>query len=398
MRRNTENQSAYPAGHCLTWIHSDNISKKLNAAPVLEAVCGLRQMGWRVDFLVGGVDGKQKFHGVEFMGIPHPNLPFVKQIIYHLKVLKFVFDDWNTTDFVVFRSISVPWMLLLKLNKILHRDCGPLLVLDTRTLPMDFWSLKERLRGKYNLFLSALAIRFVDGQTTNTRRMAEAYHIPKEQFWGNWPSAVDLDIFSPAVESRVWPQGDEPVQIVYVGALTPERDILPFCQAVEKANQEGECFELTLVGGGKERENLEEFAAHTGGRICVLGVLPHEQIPSVLAKTHIGVLPFPDTKEYRVSSPIKLFEYMGAGMPVIATRIVCHTEVIGDQPIVFWAENSTVDSFVATLHHVWNDRATFAKRGSLAAELAQEHTWAASVKCFAAALEWGLAKHGGKSL
>ena len=252
--KNVVTQPPSRSGRHLIWIHPDNISKKLNAAPVLEAVRGLRQMSWHVDFLVGGVNGAQKIQGVDFTGISRPDTPVFKQIVYHMKALKFVFDHWNSASIVVFRTISVPWMLLLRLNRLLHRDLGPLLVLDTRTLPMDKWSFKERLRGRYNLFLSALANRFVDGQTTNTRRMAEAYRIPAEQFWGNWPSAVDLHIFSPFVESRTWPQGDEPIQIVYVGVLTPERDILPFCQAVEKANQEGMCYELTLVGDGKERE------------------------------------------------------------------------------------------------------------------------------------------------
>ena len=40
---------------------------------------------------------------------------------------------------------------------------------------------------------------------------------------------------------------------------------------------------------------------------------PHDQIPEVLARAHVGVLPFPDEEKFRVSSPIKLFEYMAAG-------------------------------------------------------------------------------------
>ena len=111
---------------------------------------------------------------------------------------------------------------------------------------------------------------------------------------------------------------------------------------------------------------------------------------------HVGVLPFPDVQEYRVSSPIKLFEYMGSGMPVLATRIVCHTDVIGDRPCAFWAENSSIECFVTALRDIWEERYTLASRGHLAAELSQEHTWAASVKNFADALELGLVKHGRK--
>jgi glycosyltransferase involved in cell wall biosynthesis len=149
-------------------------------------------------------------------------------------------------------------------------------------------------------------------------------------------------------------------------------------------------FELSLVGDGDNREDLAAFAANTKGRVRLPGRFPHERIPEILAKMHIGALPFPDRQEFRVSSPIKLFEYMAAGMPVFATRISCHTDVIGDSLCVFWAENSTVESLTAALSDVWNDRRSFADRSSLAAQLAQDYTWAASAKKLATALEFGL--------
>ena len=51
----------------------------------------------------------------------------------------------------------------------------------------------------------------------------------------------------------------------------------------------------------------------------------------MLAAADIGVtsLPSPDDVKYEASSPLKLFEYMAAGLPVLATSNRCHTDVVG---------------------------------------------------------------------
>jgi hypothetical protein len=81
-------------------------------------------------------------------------------------------------------------------------------------------------------------------------------------------------------------------------------------------------------------------------RIQVLPQDPHDQGPEVLGKMQVGVIPFPDEPKFQISSPIKLFEYLGAGKPILATH-TCHTDVIGDGGIVFWVEKSDVLGFYA---------------------------------------------------
>lgn len=388
------NQPPAPLDHRMVWIYPDNLLKKLNATPTLEITRGLRRLGWQVDLLMGGLDGPREIQGVEVTGISRPNTFIIKHFFYHVRALKYVLDRWNKTSVVFFQTISTLWIILLRLVGLLKQGKSPLFVMDIRTMQMEKRALKDKLRGQFALMMGALANQFADGQTTITRRMAEALRVPKKKLWGTWPSGVDVDVFSPAIESREWPQNTDPIQLVYIGTLAPGRDLMPLCHAVEKANQEGMCFELSLVGDGEDCENLAAFAAHTAGKVRLLGRLPHDQMSAILANMHIGALPFPDRQEFRVSSPIKLFEYMAAGMPIFATRISCHTDVIGDCSCVFWAENSTVESLTAALRDVWNDRQSLASRGILAAKLAQDYTWAASAKKLADALEYGLTING----
>ena len=102
------------------------------------------------------------------------------------------------------------------------------------------------------------------------------------------------------------------------------------------------------------------------------------------------MLPFPDEEKFRVSSPIKLFEYMAAGLPILATRIVCHTDVIGNGAYVFWAEQTDAAGLLAALRLVWLSREVLSTMGAQAAVAAQAWTWHTSAQKLKLAIEHGL--------
>ncbi len=383
----------FPEPHDLAWIYTESLEGLMHIAPRLGMTKELRKIGWRVTFLSPGQSGNHTINGVEITCLPRPAIYVLGQIVFHFRVIGYLLKRWDSIDFILFHQSSLPWVLLMQLIRNSSARIRPLFIMDSRTIPMEGKSatVKDRLRSIYSSLMNGLANQLVDGQTTITHRMADVLQIPAEKLWGIWPSGVDIDTFLPAKASRCWPQDEQPVKIVYLGILAVERNVMALCQAVVKANQEGMHFELFLVGDGKERENLEEFAGHSDGKIHIVPTVPHPQVPEILAGMHIGALPFADEQKFRVSSPIKLFEYMGSGIPVLATRIVCHTDVIGNQPCAFWAEDSNVKGLFDALRDVWKKRDTLASMGAAATGIAKEYTWAASAKKLAIALEKGLA-------
>jgi glycosyltransferase involved in cell wall biosynthesis len=315
-------------------------------------------------------------------------------MIFHLKVVGRLFAHWSDVDVILFHEMSTLWMLPLRLVRLLRRTRTPVLVMDTRTVHMprqDTQNLKIHLRGIFLRSMTWLANRWVDGRTAITRRMATEVNIPADKLWGVWPSGVQPEPFEQTRHARRWPAADEPVEIIYVGALEYERGLMAFCRAVVRAHHEGMRFNFTLVGDGRERADLVEFAS-TSACVHVLPPVPHEQIPQVLSRGHVGVLPFPDETKFQVSSPIKLFEYMAAGMPILATRIVCHTDVIGEGGYVFWAEQTDEDGLLIALRHVWECRENLPKMGSQAAAAVDDWTWRAAAEKLKQSLEYGLAQ------
>jgi glycosyltransferase involved in cell wall biosynthesis len=319
-----------------------------------------------------------------------PETYLVRQLLFHIRALRFLGPQWSTIDAILCHPMSVLWLLPLRFVRALSGSSRPAIVMDTRTVAMTLATRKDRVRALFYKLAHWLANQWADGQTAITWRMAQVVGIPSQQLWGIWPSGVDGDLFAPAQAARRWPTPQEPIRIIYVGVFYAERSLLPLCQAVERANAEGMAFVLSLVGDGPQRVDLEAFAQQTEGRVQVLPPVPHEKVPDVLAQAHLGALPFPDEEKFRVSSPIKLFEYMAAGLPIMATRIVCHTDVVGDKDYAFWAENATVDGLLAALRLVWSDRASLPQKARESAAAAQAWTWQESARKLKVALECGI--------
>jgi glycosyltransferase involved in cell wall biosynthesis len=377
----------------LVWVYGEPIAQKLDVATWVETSSELCRAGWRVTLVVAGPRNQDNIGSVEVVSFPKPRIYLLRQAIFHLMLYGWLARRWSTIDVILFHQMSSPWMLALRLVRLLQRAPRPLLVMDTRDLALPEAGLKNRVRVLFEQTMHRVAGVLADGQTAITRRMADLVHIPTRKLWGMWPSGVNLERFAIARETRHWPQDDAPVGLVYVGVMLRQRHLLELCQAVERANAEGMAFTFTLVGNGPARHELEAYAAQSAGRIRLPGQVPHAQVPDCLAQAHVGVTAMfpPEQLISQAASPIKLFEYIAAGMPVLATRTACHTDVAGESGYVFWAEDASVESLLAALRHIWQARATLELRGQEAARASHDWTWHEAAKKLRLSLEHGLA-------
>jgi len=374
----------------IIWVYSGSLAADLDAATWLETVKELRSFGWRVTLVAAGPDGCHQIRGVEVLCIPRPDIYLVGQLAFHGRVLSLIMRQWTTVDVILFDQMSAPWLLPLRILRGLTAQRRPLMVMDIRSMHMPGkQTFKDRLRGVFVGIMSRAASRWVDGYLVITKRMAESLRIPSERLWGVWPSGVNLEQFASARTARRWPSPEGPIHLIYHGSMHFERNLMPLCQAVVRGNADGMSFNLSLVGDGTERAELEVFAAQTNGAIRIVPTVPYDAVAEVLAQANVGVLPFPDEEKFRVSSPIKLFEYMAAGLPILATRIVCHTDVVGGGDYAFWAEDAGETGLLDSLRLVWQSRELLNEMGRQAAIASESWTWTASAKKLKKALEKG---------
>ncbi|MCC6599924.1 MAG: glycosyltransferase family 4 protein [Crocinitomicaceae bacterium] len=106
-------------------------------------------------------------------------------------------------------------------------------------------------------------------------------------------------------------------QACYIGSITEVRGIRELMNAMEISN-------YSLVLGGvidppELRDSLEKYEGWK--KTSYLGFLNRNQVKSVLDSSKIGLLPLHKVRNYVDSLPVKMFEYMAAGIPFIATDI-----------------------------------------------------------------------------
>jgi glycosyltransferase involved in cell wall biosynthesis len=376
----------------LVWVYPATVKSALDSATWLETTRELRTCGWDVTLLAKGPAGEHLLHGVAVTCLPTWQKYFLGTLVFHLRVLLFLLRRWRTTDVILFHQLSAMWLLPLRLLRWAGAGRRPLFVMDIRDLNVIETGWKNRLRRAYYDFVQQLANRWVDGQTAITPRMADLVQIPREQVWGYWPSGVSLERFADADHGRQWPGEGEPIHLIYIGKLHSERNLLPLCDAVEQVNAAGLAFTLTYVGSGPEAPKLQEYAQRSDSHVRVLPPVSHDQIPALLRQAHVGVtsLPAPGDKKFEASSPVKLFEYMAAGLPIFTTTNVCHTDVVGAGVYAFWADGADPATLAHTLVEIWRQRAELPHLGRIAKGAAQAWTWQAAGRQLDQALRSGL--------
>lgn len=87
---------------------------------------------------------------------------------------------------------------------------------------------------------------------------------------------------------------------------------------------------LVLVGDGPERSMCEDFAARVGtDRVRFTGMIPFEEVPSIAASFDVAVIGGRAGEQFHYS-PLKLQEYLAAGVPVVAPALGEAKEILGD--------------------------------------------------------------------
>jgi glycosyltransferase involved in cell wall biosynthesis len=104
-----------------------------------------------------------------------------------------------------------------------------------------------------------------------------------------------------------------------------------------------------------------------GGNIHWLGYRPYEDVPDYVASFDACIIPFQDSKLTRGADPLKLYEYLAAGKPVISTPIPRSIEFSDVVKIA----NGT-DEFIAAIDASLSDENSSSEKRIAAA---RPHSW-----------------------
>lgn len=116
--------------------------------------------------------------------------------------------------------------------------------------------------------------------------------------------------------------------VCYVGAISKVRGVLKMVEAMQYLTEA-----RLLLGGKFENEELRNKATSSEGwdNVDELGFLSREEVKNTLQKSVAGLVVLKPTRSYIHSIPVKMFEYMVAGIPIIASDFKYWRELIEEE-------------------------------------------------------------------
>ncbi len=189
-------------------------------------------------------------------------------------------------------------------------------------------------------------------------------------------NGVDPTRFAPRTDNGE----QDALTLGFVGTLKPWHGLHTLVDAFILLRQKGYNVTLSIIGDGPQATELQQRLAQSG--VCGAqfhGAVTPEQVPPLLSGVDIAIAPYPQLENFYFS-PLKIYEYMAAGLPVITTRVGHLAELVndGETGLLVAPENPTAlaQAVIALINNP-TLRQQMGNAGRREAE--QHHSWTQAV-------------------
>lgn len=286
-------------------------------ARILDKECkGLSENGFDVRLFIQH-DGDKEIDGVHIEGLPLAEVKIhrltrvipkmlLKVIRADRKAILHLHDPELLIFGVLFKILG--FKVIYDVHEDLPKD-----ILDKEWIPS--W-LRKPISGIMKK-LEFLATAAFDGVVSVTPIIHQRFQHIESALVRNFPK---LDLFlqeEPEISGNY---------AVYVGDVRDIRGAMEMTQAINTCEND---LELKL-GGRVYPKGYENtlIQADARNRLELLGWIPHGEIPALLKQAICGLVVLHPLDGYKEAYSVKMFEYMAAGIPVIASNFPMWKEII----------------------------------------------------------------------
>jgi glycosyltransferase involved in cell wall biosynthesis len=194
------------------------------------------------------------------------------------------------------------------------------------------------------------------------------------------PNVADTELFATALDKGTVDPALERIgspRLVFTGAVVEAKLDFGLIAAVARANPDWQIVLVGPIGLGDPLTDVAILEAEPN--VHLLGAREYRQLPAILRGADAGLIPYRHSRLTDSIFPMKVYEYLAAGLPVVATDLPALASVKeiehGDDPAAFAA---------AVRRALKRDSARRRARRSSAAA---QHSWTARIEEIAAAVE-----------
>lgn len=282
----------------------------------------LAEAGFKVTIVCCN-DSDELVHGVRLKGIPKPAGRFQRITKTQWQAFRAALREKGDLY-----HLHDPELMPLGLAL---RACGKRVVYDVHEdNRLKVWE-KTYLSYPLRVALSWIVGRIEDfcgwaynGIVTVTPHIARYFPKRKTVLVRNYPEYGEFELKDPP------PYATRPNNVTYIGSITANRGAWRMVQAVHRLNTgENLSAKLILAGPIGTRELEAELRTSPDwSSVDFRGFLSRQGIGDVLSDSRVGILVYDATPCYVDCYPMKLFEFMSAGLPVVAADFPVWREIV----------------------------------------------------------------------
>lgn len=132
-------------------------------------------------------------------------------------------------------------------------------------------------------------------------------------------NVVDFEHFSKVQSRGKGTMACESARIGFVGALSSYKVDVALVKKVADTFPSSEIYLVGQVGEGQPGETLDELRTYKN--IVFAGPRDYAELPALIASFDVALLPVPINEYTKSMFPMKFFEYLACGVPVVSTAI-----------------------------------------------------------------------------
>lgn len=283
--------------------------------------CSLARADYNVSLVVADGLGQETIEGVEIVDIGYKPEGRISRMTLAAAQVYFRARKLKADLYHLHDPELIPFGILLRLtgNKVVfdaHED------LPKQVLSKDYLApLTRRVVSKLVSFYEKLYSPIFSAIIGATPSISE-------KFAGLKANALNVNNYP--ILGELTQQDDEREradEIAYVGVMHRIRGIKEVIEAMSDVR----LGTLNLVGTFSDPSLEEEVRSSDGwNKINELGFLDRKEVSEVLGRSRAGIVTFYAAPNHLDAQPNKLFEYMSAGLPVVASHFPRWREIVED--------------------------------------------------------------------
>ena len=190
------------------------------------------------------------------------------------------------------------------------------------------------------------------------RELIDLYHISPQRISIN-PDGVDLSLFNPEKVKK-----DDKFNLLYIGSISDLREIYCLVSAVGNLKEKIPNVHLKIIGHCYSKGYINKLYKLID-RLRMKETIKfefdvlHSKIPSYISQADVCFCLLKDIHSFRVSSPVKLFEYLAMNKVTISTDMESTRNIIKDRYnglLIKPVENENIDELISTIEEVYKNK------------------------------------------